>query len=115
MRKIHPDCIIAGMGRVESKFDQWEEDREVNPPKRGGKSNNGYNMKKGKTMPDERPQGTGRFAYLHGSGEPTPETPQERMLRMLHAQHPDTTHPIPQANVSQSELRKTLNSKKSQR
>lgn len=55
----------------------------------------------------------GPFGYLAGNGDRTDyETPQERNLRMLHAQHDGTGgQSFPEGNYSQGQLRGILRRK----
>jgi len=90
------------MGRQSREFEGFEEDytpktRERKRPR-----------KPQKPTPLTPAPGTGRFAYLAGTQDLTPETPQAKMLRMLQAQHPEGKTHFPESQVSQSQLRETL-------
>ncbi len=81
---------------------------------RKGKIDNEFHLRKNKTKPKDLkpPQSDGKLGYLYGAGDATPETAQERMLRMLAAQHPESASQIPHADVSQNQLHQVLNARK---
>jgi len=100
------------MGRKE-RYNDEPDDSSFKPKARGGKENNDYHKRNTDSKPPEKPpQSDGRFRDWYGTGDATPETPQERMLRMLGVQHPESASQIPHAEVSQSQLHQVLNAPK---
>ena len=100
------------MGKIERLNDDPDE-VGFKPKARGGKENNDYHKRNKKSKPAEKPiQSDGRFRDWFGTGDATPESPHERMLRMLAVQHPESKPQIPHADETQSTLRKALQSKR---